>query len=313
MKTKVTALLAFGLTLLYLATLTTAASAQGRPPGIPDPDMDYSRVDWVNLGCDGKVFVCPAGDGTGISISVRDANDDPIEGAQVVPFFGGTCEGCMCDPISVFTGPDGTVTMSIYGGLNASPAPDCCAITTAMTVGGQEIPWLGTELPSDTREFISPDLNGDCVVDELDEAILNSDFGTSACRSDFDCDGLVELDDLMTYSIHFGHECESVAGVEEGDGGGPKLASLEQNSPNPFNPTTRIAFTVAEAGHVLLEIYDASGRPVRKLADAWMAPQRHEVVWDGRDEHGNEVGSAVYFYRLKIDGKLETKKMVLLK
>jgi len=279
------------------------------------PDMVHSHVDWINLECAaGKVFVCPQGDGTTIEISVRDTNNDPIDGAQVVPFFDGTCEGCLCEPISTLTGPGGTVTMTLYGGIDASASPDCCVITTTMYIGGQAIPWFATGLPSDTREFISPDLNGDCVVDVADNAIFTLDFGTNACRTDFDCDGFVTAVDFAIFGMHMGHSCmPPVSDIEEEEEVEPRVSALEQNYPNPFNPVTKIAFTLTEPGRVILRVFDAAGRPVRTLADERMAASRYEIVWDGTDDRGRQVGSGVYFYRLEIAGKPETKKMVLLK
>ncbi len=278
------------------------------------PSMAASHVDWVNLGCAGKVFICPHGHGSAITVSVYDTALAPIEGAQVVPFFDGTCERCMGEPISVVTGPLGSATMAIYGGIDSSTSPDCCVITTTMYIGGQAIPWLATGLPSDTREFLSPDLNGDCVVDAPDQAIFMLEYGSSACRSDFDCDGVVGGPDLVVFFSHLGHSCMNVvAGIEENEEIEPRVSTLEQNYPNPFNPVTKIAFTVAEAGRVVLRVYDAAGRPVKTLADRVMVASRYEITWDGADDLGRQVASGVYFYRLEIAGELETRKMVLLK
>ena len=93
----------------------------------------------------------------------------------------------------------------------------------------------------------------------------------------------------------------------------PRKTALYQNVPNPFNPITRIGFSVAEAGRVELAIYDATGALVRVLVDRRMGPTTESVVWDGTDRTGNGVSSGVYFYRLKINGFTETKKMVLLR
>ncbi len=260
-------------------------------------DMANSHVDWINLECTDKVFVCPWGDGSAITVSVRDVNDAPIAGVQVVPFFEGTCEGCICEPISVVTDALGTATM----------------LTTTMFIGGQPIPWLGTGLPSDTREFRSPDLNGDCTVDVLDNTIFMEDFGSTACRSDLDCDGTVTAIDFTFFSYHTDHSCApTVTDVEEEEID-PRISALEQNYPNPFNPVTKIAFTVTEPGSVVLRVFDAAGRPIRTLADERMPASRYEVTWDGTDDHGRQVGSGVYFYRLEIAGEPETRKMVLLK
>ncbi|NIO00834.1 MAG: T9SS type A sorting domain-containing protein [Candidatus Latescibacteria bacterium] len=92
-------------------------------------------------------------------------------------------------------------------------------------------------------------------------------------------------------------------------------AGLLQNYPNPFNPTTRITFLVPEGQprNVSLVIYDVTGARVRTLFSGSLKPGRHEKTWDGKDNHGNPVGSGVYFYQLRQGGFVGTKKMVLLK
>jgi hypothetical protein len=93
----------------------------------------------------------------------------------------------------------------------------------------------------------------------------------------------------------------------------PPVFALEQNVPNPFNPSTTIAFTLREAAEIRLEVFDASGRHVRTLAAGTREATRHEVQWNGRDDAGTEVASGVYFYRLTAGELTLTHKMVLLK
>ncbi|MCI0452833.1 MAG: T9SS type A sorting domain-containing protein [Candidatus Latescibacteria bacterium] len=95
---------------------------------------------------------------------------------------------------------------------------------------------------------------------------------------------------------------------------GPRAATrLAQNIPNPFNPTTRIQFTLAGREHVILAVYDATGRKVRVLVDEVQNAGPHEAAWDGRDERSAAQASGVYFYRLTAGNYSETKKMLLLK
>jgi hypothetical protein len=89
--------------------------------------------------------------------------------------------------------------------------------------------------------------------------------------------------------------------------------SLEQNAPNPFNPTTRISFVLPRAGVAQLVVYDAEGRRVRVLAAGPHPRGRSEVSWDGRDERGIPVGSGVYFCRMRFGERILSQKMVLLK
>ncbi len=88
---------------------------------------------------------------------------------------------------------------------------------------------------------------------------------------------------------------------------------LEQNFPNPFNPSTTLAFSMKDDGNVNLTIYDVAGRRVRELVDEPRRRGAYKVVWDGRNEAGETVASGVYFYKLVASAFTSTKKMTILK
>jgi hypothetical protein len=89
---------------------------------------------------------------------------------------------------------------------------------------------------------------------------------------------------------------------------------LQQNVPNPFNPSTQISFAVPEGGaNVALRIYDVTGRLVRTLVDGYEPSGARTVTWAGRDDQGQPVASGTYFYQLTAPSFSERKKMVLLK
>ncbi|MFH1680902.1 MAG: FlgD immunoglobulin-like domain containing protein [Candidatus Eisenbacteria bacterium] len=89
--------------------------------------------------------------------------------------------------------------------------------------------------------------------------------------------------------------------------------ALFPNIPNPFNPMTTISYEVAGPAPVEITIYSIQGRAVRTFVEGTRAPGRYQVVWDGRDERGENVGSGVYLYRLQIGPYDDVKKMVLVK
>lgn len=98
----------------------------------------------------------------------------------------------------------------------------------------------------------------------------------------------------------------------------PDAFSLGQNYPNPFNPTTKIQFEVGslKSGgpvHTTLVIYNILGQKVKTLVEEKVLPGIYEIVWDGKNDKGNEVTSGIYFYRLETDGFKQTKKMILLR
>jgi hypothetical protein len=88
---------------------------------------------------------------------------------------------------------------------------------------------------------------------------------------------------------------------------------LEQNVPNPFNPTTTISFVVPSTSRTTVTVYDVSGAVVKTLVDAVLDAGRRTVVWDGTNASGHTAGSGTYFYRLVTDNKSTTRKMLLLK
>ncbi|MCI0694706.1 FG-GAP-like repeat-containing protein [candidate division KSB1 bacterium] len=94
----------------------------------------------------------------------------------------------------------------------------------------------------------------------------------------------------------------------------PRKFALEQNFPNPFNPTTAIPITVPTTTEVKLKIYNLLGKEVKTLYSGRLDPGRHFFNWDGRDEIGNALGTGVYFYRVTTNtGFTFTKKMLLVK
>ena len=88
---------------------------------------------------------------------------------------------------------------------------------------------------------------------------------------------------------------------------------LEQNHPNPFNPTTEITYVVPVDGHVELTVYDLAGHRVKNLVADNISAGKNVATWDGRDDSGQEVPSGLYFYKYVTSGKTVSRKMTLLK
>ena len=89
--------------------------------------------------------------------------------------------------------------------------------------------------------------------------------------------------------------------------------ALHQNAPNPFNPSTTIRFYVPERYAVSLDVYDASGRLVKRLTEGSRDKGMHSVSWDGRDAAGHEAGSGMYFARLRAGKEVQSRKMILVR
>lgn len=88
---------------------------------------------------------------------------------------------------------------------------------------------------------------------------------------------------------------------------------LRGNHPNPFNPSTTIAFDLPRTGPVSLTIYDVQGRRIRTLLDGTLSAGAHSRVWDGTDDRGSRAASGVYLYRLQTTEGAEERSMVLAK
>jgi flagellar hook assembly protein FlgD len=88
----------------------------------------------------------------------------------------------------------------------------------------------------------------------------------------------------------------------------PAAFSVAQNSPNPFNPTTNISFSIVEAGNVSVDVYNVAGQKVDTLVDGFMSAGSHSLVWDA-----SNFSAGVYFYTVETGGLSKTIKMTLLK
>ncbi len=87
--------------------------------------------------------------------------------------------------------------------------------------------------------------------------------------------------------------------------------SLEQNRPNPFNPTTSITYDLASPTHVTLKVYDLIGRELATLVDQAQNTGEYTVEFDA-NKYPN-MTSGIYFYKLETEKYSEVKKMILAK
>jgi type IX secretion system substrate protein len=108
-------------------------------------------------------------------------------------------------------------------------------------------------------------------------------------------------------------EVEFTYSGTDADDGIVLRTALNGNYPNPFNPTTTIAYSLKADENVTLEIYNIRGQLIRTLINDRIAAGPQEAVWNGLDDNRNRVGSGVYFYKLNAGDYTSTKKMILLK
>jgi hypothetical protein len=97
------------------------------------------------------------------------------------------------------------------------------------------------------------------------------------------------------------------------DNSGDNSFTLFQNFPNPFSTYTNIQFALRTPAHVSIAIYDVLGRQVKKIEDKFLDAGKYSYKWNGTNDFNNEVSSGVYLYRLDVNGKFVTKKIMRVK
>jgi hypothetical protein len=89
---------------------------------------------------------------------------------------------------------------------------------------------------------------------------------------------------------------------------------LAQNYPNPFNPVTHIEYSLAKPSKIQIIIFNQLGQRVRTLVDNNFAPAgTYSIMWDGKNENSTQVPSGIYYYQIRTDDLVLTRKSILLK
>ncbi|MCK9559963.1 MAG: T9SS type A sorting domain-containing protein, partial [Candidatus Marinimicrobia bacterium] len=102
--------------------------------------------------------------------------------------------------------------------------------------------------------------------------------------------------------------------VDKGQGNNvPHKYAVMDNYPNPFNPETRIVYSLPQSGKVSLTIYNLLGQQVRKLADTVQNAGTYTLTWDARNDFGQNVTTGIYIGVLTIGEQKVTRKMVLVR
>ena len=101
--------------------------------------------------------------------------------------------------------------------------------------------------------------------------------------------------------------------VNETGGQLPGSFALAQNLPNPFNPSTRIEYSLSTAASVELTVFNVIGQKVITLDQGQRSPGVHSLTWNGTNSAGQRVAGGVYFYRLQVGNDIQTRRMLYLK
>ena len=88
----------------------------------------------------------------------------------------------------------------------------------------------------------------------------------------------------------------------------PEQFKLYQNYPNPFNPVTTIRYSVPKTSNVSIIVYDILGKEIETLVNEGKFPGNYDIQFNG-----SNFSSGVYFYVMRVDNFIGTKKLILIK
>ena len=251
----------------------------------------------------GDLYIADVGQSTLEEIDILAVDDDSGQNLGWSLMEGDACyspsSGCN----------DGSLMMPVYTYTHGG-SPYRCSISGGLVYRGDAVPSLqGRYLFSDYCSgqiwamTWTPD-QGVTAVDDLTDEL--GPVGGYDSVVAFGQDGHDEM-----YIVDMGagtvYGLEGASPVIPGAGG----PVLEQNVPNPFNPSTRIDYRLAEAGHVTLQILDLAGHRLATLVAAEQPEGPHRVFWDGTDDGGRRLGAGIYLYRLEAAQQVVTRKVVL--
>ncbi|MFC1475585.1 NosD domain-containing protein [Candidatus Zixiibacteriota bacterium] len=164
------------------------------------------------------------------------------------------------------------------------------------------------------------DTDGDSIIDSVDNCPENynpdqqdsdGDWFGDACDN---CPNIANSEQLDTDGDGIGNACDddnAILEPQDNYGQSPNLQT--QNYPNPFNAGTMIEFTLPSPVDVTISVYNILGTPLRQLKLGVTSAGQHTVYFDGRDRHRNSLPSGIYFYCLKTEDQMVSRKMVILK
>jgi hypothetical protein len=307
--------------LLVAAVNTASSSVTGKDteplvqaPG-DIPVVTYDGKTYIRSGPDLAEGIFPPGTWELVT-SVPAAQQDSYI-ARVPTTADSTAQG---QHYSVYVITAHTTTPSIwYTGYpdsgwsldNIAPAVPGSFALACNTGAGNQLTW--DVCPDDDFQYHNVYRSTDPGFDPSPATLVHSTIDTEWNDPDFDGWAVYYKVTALDYA---GNESDpATAGTATGIAERlmPKQVSLEQNVPNPFNPSTTITFGLPAASDVTLTVFDVQGRRVATLIDGPLAAGFRSFTWHGLDNNGRRVGSGVYFCRLEAGGKVFTKKMVMLK
>ncbi len=164
---------------------------------------------------------------------------------------------------------------------------NCNFVTSAYTVGNQFLPHLGASsvtIGGEGAIYIAGSFTGSCMF----EPYL--------------------IDEPDKYGIFLARVHEPSTSIISTETAAPGRFGLDANYPNPFNPSTTISFDIPTAEFTILDIYDSFGRLISRLFADWLSAGHHQLDWCA-----DNLPSGMYLCRLQSSGRIDTRKLTLLR
>ena len=225
--------------------------------------------------------------------------------------------GVQMPNVTLYTG-SGSSNVYTYNGTSHALEVWCSVWNNGTTAAGSfRIGWyLSANNIISTGDYligsaVQPGLTAGYYINwnlsaDLDVDVPNLPAGTYYVGVYYDDQGQVaesnETDNAWPYTNTI------LTDVERTDNNIPETFSLEQNYPNPFNPTTKIAFHISQVSTVSLKVSDLTGKTVAVLVNGRLSPGTYATEWNATG-----FASGVYFYQLKADDFVQSRKLILLK
>ncbi|MBN2565983.1 MAG: hypothetical protein JXB46_09775, partial [Candidatus Eisenbacteria bacterium] len=283
-------------------------------PAWPDNQCDVGPTDDYS-----RIGIPEPDDAVGFEDLMIFAMNYYVVSPRIVPFLDEAADGDLMLALDEIRSGEGTVDIALRLAGNAGEVK---GLTATVAYDPSELEFVSAtasdEMYSPLARVFFSQRGGDGQV-QIDLAVLGTgmSIGGSGSVAVLSFRALADEYQLAFENAALrGIENENLAAELEGLQSKPEIPSvfcLVQNSPNPFNPATKIAYDVPHASEVTIRVYDVTGRLVRTLVDGVEDPGRHTVRWDGVSENGEAVGSGVYFCIMEADGFRDSSKMMLLK
>jgi hypothetical protein len=328
----------------YLADIATGGGNPGHPPTmIPQPDgrIDFADVNVFTQGWNGNglVFdpISDIGPYLGASVPRLVANpDDRLDAYDLLALSTMYNWYNSSAPLMAPPEPRGDENLDAASPVVAAvrhdggvwtvelQARDVAAVTSAHFYLGIESAGA-TVLAARAGDFLGAGctlflhtVQGSAV--DISMGRLNRE---SPCVSGSGVVALVDLslpgneppDLRLVYELRDNHN----GVVAQGEGGRvdvqtiPERFSLSAPYPNPFNSSTVFTLNLSAAGRTSLRVFNVLGQEVATVVDRNLPAGIHQITWDARDMHGTALASGLYLVRLECSGKMDTRKLVLIR